>query len=246
MDEAVSEDTLLDGRVRLLQPVEGYRVAIDPVLLAASVPVQPGDRVLDIGAGVGAAAICLAAREPGCRIVGLEIDRLLVRLAGQNAILNGFGPRIEMVVGDILHPPPRLAPSSYHHVMVNPPHIEAERGSPPEHAARAAAHIEGEARLSDWVRLALSMVRPKGTVTFIHRADRLDALLAELSQRIGELVVFPLWPGPAKPAKRIIVRGRKDVGTPTRLAPGLVMHAADGAYTTAAEAVLRHGASLAL
>jgi tRNA1(Val) A37 N6-methylase TrmN6 len=88
------------------------------------------------------------------------------------------------------------------------------------------------------------MARPKGTITLIHRADRLDAILAELWGRAGEIVIFPLWPGAGKAAKRVIVRARKGVATPTRLAAGLVLHETDGRYTAAAEAVLRDGAGL--
>ena len=60
--ESWTEDKLLDGRVTLLQPRKGYRVAIDPVLLAAAVPARLGDHVLDLGSGTGAASLCLAAR----------------------------------------------------------------------------------------------------------------------------------------------------------------------------------------
>jgi tRNA1(Val) A37 N6-methylase TrmN6 len=90
------------------------------------------------------------------------------------------------------------------------------------------------------------MARPKGSITFIHRADRMEQLLAQLSGRAGEIVVFPLWPGQDKPAKRLLLRARKSVATPTRLTPGLVLHEADGRYTAAAEAVLRGGAALHL
>ena len=108
------------------------------------------------------------------------------------------------------------------------------------------ATVEGDADLADWVRFALTMVRPKGTVTFIHRADRIDALLAEIAGRAGEVVVFPLWPGPGKPASRILVRARKQVAAPARLAAGLVLHEPDGRLTAAAEAVLREGRGLEL
>ena len=67
-------DPLLGGRIRLRQPRRGYRVAIDPVLLAAAVPERYCRRVLDAGAGTGAASLCLAARVPDCRIVALERD----------------------------------------------------------------------------------------------------------------------------------------------------------------------------
>jgi len=79
-------------------------------------------------------------------------------------------------------------------------------------------------------------------IGFVHRADRLDALLAALSGRAGEIVVFPLWPRQGQAAKRILVRARKQVATPLRLSPGLVLHEADGRFTAAANAVLRDGA----
>jgi tRNA1(Val) A37 N6-methylase TrmN6 len=229
-----TEDTLLDGRVRLIQPAEGYRVAIDPVLLAAAVPAGPGERVLDLGSGTGAAALCLAVREPGCRVSGLERDLALVRLAQASAERTGVAARVDFMVGDLIAPPPRLAPGSFHHVMANPPYLPPG-GAPSPQPGRAAAHVEGEAALEDWVRAALTLVRPKGTVTFVHRADR-----------AGELVLVPFWPEAGRPAKRILVRVRKGVAAPARLAPGLVLHAPGGGFTEAAEAVLRGGAGLIL
>ncbi len=174
------------------------------------------------------------------------MQRDLVRLAARNVDINGFAGRVEIMVGDLLRPPPRLAPSSFHHVMANPPFLERDAATAPPQRGRAIAHVEGEADLADWVRFCLTMTRPKGTITFIHRADRLEALLAELRARAGEIVVFPLWPGGSRPANRVIVRARKEVGAPTRLAAGLVLHEPDGRFTPAAEAILRDGVGLML
>jgi len=241
-----SEGALLGGRVRLRQPVTGYRVAIDPVFLAAAVPAIFGDRALDVGCGVGAAALCLATRVAQCRVTGIERDRELVRLGNDNVALNGLGGRVTVMAGDLLAPPPKLAPGGFDHVLANPPHLAQGTATPPPDPARAAAHVESEANLAAWVRFLLTMVRPKGSITLIHRADRLDAVLAQLSGRAGEIVVFPLWPGAGKPAKRVIVRARKDIATPTRLSPGLILHEPDGHYTAAAEEVLREGKGLTL
>lgn len=245
-EAAVTEDRLLGGRVRLRQPAEGARVAIDPIFLAAAVPAVAQQQILDAGCGTGAAMLCLAARVPGCRVIGIDVQRDLVRLAGDNILLNGTVDRLSVMVGDLLQPPPRLSPGSFDHVMANPPFIERGRGSPAADPAKAAATIEGDAALGDWVRFALGMVRAKGTVTFIHRADRLDALLAQLAGRAGGTVIFPLWPRAGQAAARVLVQARKQVAAPARLAAGLVLHEADGDFTAAADAVLRNGEALAL
>jgi len=241
---AFTEDRLLGGRIRLRQPANGYRVAIDPIFLAASVPAEPHQLVLDVGCGAGAAMLCLAARVPHIRLVGLEMQRDLVRLAGDNAILNAMEARVSVMIGDLLHPPPRLSPGAFDHVMANPPFHETGRGTPAATPGKTGATIEGDADLAAWVRFSLAMVRPKGTVTFIHRADRIDALIGEIAGRAGEVVVFPLWPGEDRPASRILVRARKQIAAPARLAPGLVLHRPDGRLTDRADGVLREGRGL--
>jgi tRNA1(Val) A37 N6-methylase TrmN6 len=236
-------DALLGGRVRLLQPEAGYRAAIDPVLLAAAVPARAGEHVLDAGMGVGAAAFCLAARV-GCRVTGIEREPALAALARENAAGNEAA-RVEVIEGDILAPPPALPRAGFDHVMANPP-FQEPGGTLSPHALKAVANVEGAATLADWIGFALAMARPKATLTFVHRADRLEALLAALSGRAGEIVLFPLWPKPGAAAKRVLVRARKGSAAPTRLAPGLVLHRAEGGYTEAADAVLRGGAALEL
>lgn len=246
---AVTEDRLLDGRVTLRQPAAGYRVAIDPVLLAAAVPARAGERVLDLGAGVGAAMLCLAWRVPECRVVGLELQPDLVTLAEANIRANDRVGRATILAGDLTDADARRdcsVPGGFDHVMANPPHLAPGRGAAPPDPAKALAHVEGAGDLDVWLDFCLARLRPEGWVTMIHRADRLDALLAGLHGRAGAIVVFPLWPRAGVAAKRVIVRARKGVATPARLAAGLVLHMADGTYTPATEAVLRAGRALAL
>ena len=106
------------------------------------------------------------------------------------------------------------------------------------------ANRESTVDLAAWLRFAITMLRPKGTLVMIHRADRLDDLLAALQGKVGEIVLFPLWPKTNRPAKRVLIRARKAMQTPLSLLPGLVLHEEDGRYTAAADQVLRDGAGL--
>lgn len=240
--DAVTEDALLDGRIMLRQPASGYRVAADSVLLAAAVPAGAGERVFEPGAGTGAAALCLARRVDGCRVSGIELQPALVRLAVDNVRLNGLADRIDIMQGDVARPlPPRIG-GGFDHAMINPPFGREGEGSAPPDPGRAAAHVETGANLDQWIACALGQLRAGGSLTVIHRADRLDELLAALTGRAGGIVVFPLWPSPGRAARRVIVRARKGVATPLRLAPGLVLHADGGGYSAAADAALRGGA----
>ena len=238
-----TEDTILGGRVLLRQPARGYRVAIDPVLLAAAMAVRPEERVLDAGTGTAAAALCLARRCPDARIVGLERDPELLGFARENIAANGLEHRLEVVPGDLLsgwHDAP------FDQVMSNPPFHARDRATPPAHATAAAAHL-GEADAGAWVAACLARLRPRGRLTLIQRPEALPELLAALAGRAGDVVVYPLWPSAEAPAaRRVIVAARKGAHGPARLARGLVLHRADGHYSEPADAILRHAAPLQL
>lgn len=243
---AVDVTKLLGGRVTLFQPVDGYRAAIDPVLLAAAVPAQAGQAVLELGCGTGAALLCLAMRVPGLAVTGLEIQKVAADLARQGAVISGLGPRITVVDGDVADLPALLRANSFDHVLANPPFWPdgAHTRSPSPH--KAASHGEGQGDVGGFVRAALRLLKSRGTLTLIYPAERLDHLLSLLPGRFGDVRVLPLWPRAGTPAKRVIISARRDARGPLVLLPGLVLHGDGQGFTPAAEAILRDAAALAL
>lgn len=235
-----TEDALLGGRVRLVQPRRGYRAAIDPVLLAAAVGAAPGETVLDAGCGTGAAALCLAARLPGVEVVGLERDPALADLARAGIARSGLAGRVRVVAGDLLAPPAELRRQVFTWVMSNPPFLDAAQARLPDEPGRRAARVES-CPPAAWIAACLARLAPGGRLVLVHRADRLADLLAALAGRAGEIAVLPVWPRPGTAAVRVLVRARKASRAPGRLLPGLVLHHPDGRFTEAAGAVLRGG-----
>ena len=103
-----------------------------------------------------------------------------------------------------------------------------------------------DAGLAAWAGFLLKAVREGGTITLIHRADRLADILALLAPKAGSAQVRPVHPHADEPAKRVLVRAVKSGKAPMRMLPPLVLHARGGAkHTDEAEAVLRGEADLA-
>jgi tRNA1(Val) A37 N6-methylase TrmN6 len=246
-----STDDFLGGRISVIQPRRGHRAGSDAVFLAASVPARARERVLDVGAGVGVAGLCLLARIPGIAVTAVEIDAGLGELAAQNAARNGFAERFEIINADVTSPGKALRAAglereSYHHIIANPPfHAEGRVRAAPD-SARAAAHVMGAEGLAAWVRFLAAMAAPNALLTLIHRPDCLGELLRLLDGRFGDIAIFPLFPKSGEPATRIIVQAKKGSRAGLSLLPGLLLHEEDGRYTAEAEAVLRGGAALDL
>lgn len=244
-------DEFLGGRISVVQPRSGHRAGSDAVFLAAAAEAQAGDRVLDAGAGVGVAGLCLLVREPEAHVTAVEIDESLCALAAKNGERNGFAGRFTAVAADVTAPAKLLREAGlvregYDHVIANPPFHEAGSVRAAPDPARAVAHVMGEGALGRWLRFLTTMAASGAGLTLIHRAECLGDLLTLLEGRFGDVAVFPLFPRQGEPATRVILQGRKGSRAGLRLLPGLVLHRPDGAYTAEAEAVLRGGAALRL
>ena len=231
---------LLGGRVRHDQPTQGHRTALEPVLLAASIPARLGQRVLEAGTGSGAALLCLAARVPGLTGLGIERDSMLAATAQANFAANGFS-ELRVLLADLAEARPD---GVFDHAFANPPwHDPAGTASPAP--AREAARRATPGLFAVWATRLVTPLRHRGTLTLVVAAAALPACLLALADAgCGSPALLPLWPKAGRAAKLVLLRGIKGGRGPCRMLPGLVLHRESGAFTAAAEAILRDGGGL--
>ncbi|MBX7249158.1 MAG: methyltransferase [Caulobacteraceae bacterium] len=245
----VTDDRLLGGRVRLLQPARGYRAGMDAALLAAAIDARSGERVLEAGCGAGAVLFQAAVRQPEARFVGVERDLDALALAERNVALNGAQDRVSVRAGDIgrgfagqgfLKP----GEATFDVAVANPPFFDdpdALRAPAPE---KRGAWI-ADAGLDAWTRFLLKAVREGGRVVLIHRAERLADLLALMGATAGSFQIRPVHPFADAPAKRVLVRAVKAGKAPLMLLPPLILHDRRGdKHTAEADAIFRGEAGL--
>jgi tRNA1(Val) A37 N6-methylase TrmN6 len=226
-----TEDAFLGGRLRLRQLKSGHRAGHDAMLLAAAASARPGARVVDFGAGVGAAGLALARRVEGINLALIEIDETLANLARDNAAANAIAA--EMIVLDVesgadAFAAAGLRPDSADVVLMNPPFNDHARHRASPDPARASAHVAGEDTLLRWIHAARRLLKSSGVLTLIWRADGIAEVLAALDRGFGSLVILPVHGEASLPAIRILIRAVKGGRAPTQILPALMLNDESG------------------
>jgi tRNA1(Val) A37 N6-methylase TrmN6 len=239
-----TRDAFLGGRLVIAQPVKGFRAGLDSVLLGASVRRGEG-ALLDLGAGVGTAALVALSHAPALTATLVENDAEILALAAENIAANGFANRATALRLDVAgsaaaHRAAGLAANAYATVIANPPFFESGRGTASPAARRAAARHMPAAALDHWVRAAVTAATADGEIIFIVPVASLGAILAAFEPRLGAIVILPLAPRPGTAAIRILVRGVKQSRAPLSLLAARPIHGVEGhAFAPEIEAVLR-------
>ncbi len=221
-DDGITRDTLLRGRVKLLQPRHGFRSSLDPILLAGFVE-PPFGRFLDLGCATGALAFLLLAKDPAAAGVGVEIQPRLADLAVRGCAANGFGSRFEVLKTDV-RSPGLLPARGFDLIASNPPFRPLGTGVLPPRSEKAVANHEVTLALSEWLDIALGALALGGRLAAIFPFDREKELRAGLQAR-GLFVCRSraVVPEAGQPPKRILVEARAEAPR-EQIEPPLVVH----------------------
>lgn len=248
--QILTDDAILNGRLRLLQPKRGHRFGHDAILLAAATPAAKSQRIVELGAGIGAASLALLARVPGIDVTLVEIEATLAALATQNIARNGFAAQARSVTLDVGAPDPDfiaagLTPATFDIVLMNPPFNDERLQASPDPARRRAHHAAPDT-LRLWLDRAARLLRPHGTVSLIWRAEDQDRVLDTLAGDFGAAKILPVHPAPEQAPIRILVNAIRGETAPPSILPGLTLTDRDRRPSREAEACLRENAAIAV
>jgi len=206
-------DELRAYDLRMIQPADGYRFSLDPLLLADFAAGGEAERVIDLGAGSGIIPLIMARRLPSAEIVGVEFQEEMASLAGRNVKLNGLSHRVEILCADILSLRKRYPVSSFDLVVANPPYRRQGSGRISPKSGRDRARHETTATMADFLEIAKYLVSPKGCIKFIYHPLRLAELCTVAGQLKLSLLKLRMVHGNAGAEARMVLlelaKGRK-------------------------------------
>ena len=225
-------DRLFSGRLVVYQHKGGYRFAMDAVLLAGLTRVHRNDRILDLGTGCGVIPLILAYRNVGKRIVGLEIQAELVKLAERNVEVNGFTGKIEILQGDLREIPASFRPGDFHLIVSNPPYRSLGSGRLNPDGQRAAARHELMSSIADVFRFAAGLLSDGGRLAVIYPAARLAHLLnTARDHNIHPKQLTVIHSDAASAARLVHLECRKGGGEELRITAPFFIYREDKVYT---------------
>ena len=236
----ITQNDFLGGKIKLLQYQTGYRATSDSVLVSAIVQAKSGETILDVGTGTGIILFCLGSRISNLQMTGVDVQNELLALAQQNNILNQ--QNIEWIQEDITAKTSKIHGRQFHHVVTNPPFYREDIVRQNQQTATA---FHQSISLDIWIRYCVKHIRPKGTLTLIHRPEALTEILTILSKTaLGGIEVLPIYSKMNQEANRIIIKGILGSKKQLTIHPPFITHTADNKYTKEAEEILRNGKSL--
>ena len=232
-------DELRACGLRIIQPREGYRFSLDPLILCDFAGVRDGEKVIDLGTGSGVIPLLLASRCSTASVVGVELQDEMAELAERNVQLNGLSNRIEIVGSDIHALKKRFSVSSFDLVIANPPYRKQGTGRISPKAGRDLARHETTATLADFLCMAKYLVRPAGRACFIYHPVRLQEFCAAAAELKLALLRLRMVHGDAgAPARMVLLELAKGRRGNLEVLPPLFVYGSDGEYSAGMKRIL--------
>ena len=226
-------DELWRGGYRFCFGDGAFKPSTDTFLLGGFAQVRQGERVCDLGAGIGLLGLLLLAREATLRVTNVDVSERACAMARQTAAVNGLEERVTVLCADLRRREQLPEANSFDLCTANPPYF-------PSAAGRVAAGQRGAARseltctLAELCGAASYLLRSGGQLCLVYRAARLAELMALLrAHKLEPKELQTVQKTIDTPPRLVLLRCRKDGGTGLDIRPPLLLQKGDGSESEA-------------
>ena len=218
---------LLRGKYTLQLSDGAFPLSTDSMVLSDFVRLGRNATVLDLGSGCGTLGLLLCAKDPTCRVTGIELDEAAHLGALENIRMNQLTDRMDSICADLKTVPQRIRPGSFSVCVSNPPYFSGG----PASQALPVARREDHCTLEDLLRSASWALKYGGDCFLVHKPERLAQICAVASRFQMEVKRLCLVRHKAAdPVNLILVQCRKGA-KPGLIWEELVLYTPDGTPT---------------
>lgn len=226
-EKEVINDILSIEGLKIIQRTDFFNFSLDSVLLSSFLTINRNTKkILDLGTGNGVIPLLLSKRS-NAKIFGIELQEVSADLARRNVDLNNLSDRIEIINDNMLNHKSHFEDESFDGIVCNPPFFKLD-GNPEQlnnlDQLTLARH-EISIDLEGIVAVASKLLKQRGYFAMVHRADRIDEILASFHKyKITPKRIRFCYANPEKEAKILLVEGMKASESSLKVLPPLFTH----------------------
>ena len=224
-------DDLQFKNLKIIQDTEGFRFGIDSVLLSEfALDIREKSSIVDLGTGTGIIGILLTGKVNPKKVIGIEKQDKVANMAKRSVKLNHLENIMSIINCDIKEI--KLEKNSIDAVVTNPPYKKLGTGVKSKNERQQISRFETTANLDDWIKVASSLIVPKGSFYMVYRTDRLTELFNVLKKYKLEIKRIRFVHSKiSEQSKLVLIKAIKGAGEFLKVEKPLIIYNDDGTYT---------------
>lgn len=235
--DRINEDERIDdleiNNFKIIQKKDGFCYGIDSVLLSDFARnIKSGSNVIDLGTGTGILGFLLIAKTKVNKVIGVEIQKEIADMAGRSIVMNGVENKFEIINCNVKDVDDILQIDSYDAIITNPPYKKINSGKTNENLTKLISRHEVEASLEDFIKISFKMLKDKGKLYMVHRAERLVDIVSLMRiNKIEPKRIRFVYSNNYCDSKLVMIEAVKNGNSSVKVEKPLYVYNQDGSYT---------------
>lgn len=226
-------DDLEFKNLKVIQNKNGFCFGMDAVLLSDFAKnIKRNAIVLDLGTGTGIIPILLCGKTELKKVVGVEIQEEVAKMAKKSILLNNLENRFEILNCNIKELNKIYENQTFDVIVTNPPYKKQDSGIINENERKLISRHEITANLEDFIKISKYLLKDKGELYMVHRPERLvDILELMRKYKIEPKQLKMVCPNKNKEPNLVLIKGVKNAKPFLKVEKNLYVYDAENNYT---------------